>query len=365
VKNILRSGVLNRQRSNGGEVLMSKPIFVSHAAADKEIADAVVDLLNTAMNIDVTAKVFCSSIAETGIKPGSDFTQFIKEQIQKPKIVILLISQNYLASQFCLAEVGACWAMSHEIVPLLVPPVVFADMKAVLAGKQALKIDNPADWNTVLESFKTALGINPNSNRWERKRDEAITRIRRLIPKQKPPVTVTIARYQELEKKLSDANEEIDELEEKVTQLASLNEKLKKLKAPKDVAQVELDSLPDAKKLKTLSSTARTSLDGLPSVVRTALFYYFRSEPMPLPGDDGTRQDIEAAVSRELLQEADDGGVEINDEAPKIKRAIHALKALQRFVTTASPDLSHAYAQEHDHELSFTSLDFWERQRLV
>jgi len=40
----LKDGVPNRPPSNGSAVQMSRPIFLSHAAADKEIADAVVDL---------------------------------------------------------------------------------------------------------------------------------------------------------------------------------------------------------------------------------------------------------------------------------------------------------------------------------
>jgi TIR domain-containing protein len=323
---------------------MSKPIFISHAAVDKDIADAVLDLLNTAMNIDVTADVFCSSIAETGITPGADFTQFIKEQIQTPKIVLLLISHNYLASQFCLAEVGACWAKSHEIVPLLVEPAGFADMKAVLQGKQALKIDDKDHWNVVLETFKTILGINPNIHRWERKRDEVITRIKALIPKQKPPAIVSMARYTDLEAKLSDANKEVTELEEKVRELTIVNEKLKALKDAEEVAQVELENLPDAETLKTLGSAARKSLDNLPPVVRAALFHHFRDEELPSPEarEDGKRQDIEAAARRELLRDADDGGAKVNEDDPRIKRAIDALSAFRNFVKTASPDLSHA-----------------------
>jgi hypothetical protein len=85
----------------------SKSIFVSHAVADKEVADCVVDLLDTAMGIDVLKNVFCASPEGIKIPAGSDFKQFIKEQIQEPQIVLLLISQNYFASQFCLAELGA------------------------------------------------------------------------------------------------------------------------------------------------------------------------------------------------------------------------------------------------------------------
>src|SRR5690349_5879628 len=118
----------------------SKAIFVSHAATDSAIADKVVDLLATAMGINVQKDVTCTSLEGLKIPAGMDFKQFIKEQIQEPKIVLLLISKNYFASQFCLAELGASWAMSHRIIPFLVPPCKSDDMKAVLSGIQALKI---------------------------------------------------------------------------------------------------------------------------------------------------------------------------------------------------------------------------------
>src|SRR5947207_2675047 len=120
----------------------SKAVFVSHAACDKAIADKVVDLLNTGMGIDVQNDVFCTSLEGLKIPAGEDFKNFIKVQIQEPKIVLLLIAQNYLASQFCLAELGASWAMSHRVIPILIPPIRFEDMKAVLSNVQSLAIDD-------------------------------------------------------------------------------------------------------------------------------------------------------------------------------------------------------------------------------
>src|SRR5438270_6014278 len=57
----------------------SKPIFISHAATDKAIADRVVDLLNTAMGIDVQNDVFCTSLEGLKIPPGKDFKDFVKD----------------------------------------------------------------------------------------------------------------------------------------------------------------------------------------------------------------------------------------------------------------------------------------------
>ncbi len=211
--------------------IKSRPIFVSHAATDKAIAEKVVDLLNTGVAIDVQKDVFCTSLEGLKIPPGSDFKQFIKDQIQEPKLVLLLISQNYLASQFCLAEVGASWAMSHRIIPILVPPIVFSDMKAVLAGVNATRIDDPSDWNEALAIFKEVLGIDPNINRWERKRDEHIALIKGLLPQQPAPPVIPFSKFQELETQLADANAEIHELE---VNNARCNETLEEIKALKD-----------------------------------------------------------------------------------------------------------------------------------
>lgn len=80
------------------------------------------------MGIDVHNDVFFSSLEGIKIPPGEDFKRFIKEQIQQPDMVLPIISQNYLASQFCLAELGASWAMSHRVIPFLVAPITYADM---------------------------------------------------------------------------------------------------------------------------------------------------------------------------------------------------------------------------------------------
>jgi len=348
----------------------SKPIFVSHAAVDKEIADKVVDLLNTALGINVTKEVFCSSLEGMKIPPGKDFKHFMKEQIQEPKIVLLLISQNYLASQFCLAEVGASWALSLNAIPFLIPPVAHNDMKAVLTNVHALKILDPSDWNEALAVFKKALGIDPNISRWERKRDEILENIKQLIPKQKAPAIVSFDKYIELNKKFMDANEEITEMEKENQRLIKLLDNVKKMKNAKEVAEVELESLPVTEKFERLLDAAKQTIMRLPSTIREAIYYHFRNEYMPWPqGFDHEDEinNIKDAIERNLLCDDEPNGLRVNNEDPKVYRALEALRKLGSFVEKAyenEPKFVEAYVEKYDHTLSFDSRNFWEAHLL-
>jgi hypothetical protein len=342
----------------------SRAIFISHAAVDKDIADKVTDLLSVAMGIDTHKAVFCSSLEGLGIPPGKDFKQFIREQIQEPKLVLLLISQNYLASAFCLAEVGASWALSHRVIPLLIPPVKLDYMKAVLAGTQALKINDASAWNEVLSAFKEVLGADPNVNRWERKRDEKLAEIESLLTKQQPVPFVPLSALQATQQKLLAANEEITELEQELQRLKDLTAKLKRAKDSREANKIELDSLPEAEQFERLVDNAKRLLKPLTYVVREALYYHFRNELLPWPsyGEDVKVDDIKKAVERHHLTDSDDRGVGVNESEPKLRRSLDALEDLRKFVQKdSSEEFCSAYEKEYDHALSFTSRTFWDQ----
>ena len=54
-----------------------------------------------------------------GIPGGTNFVDHIKSQIQKPDLILLMLSPNYMESMFCLCELGAGWAMSHDMIPII------------------------------------------------------------------------------------------------------------------------------------------------------------------------------------------------------------------------------------------------------
>ena len=342
--------------------MQSKEIFISHAVADAEIADVVADILNTAMGIDVTDKVFCSSLEGMKIPPGKDFKEFIHGQIQEPKIVVILISKNYLASHFCLAELGASWAMSHRVIPMLVPPKNYEDMKAVLANVHALKIDSPADWNEALQVFKDELKIDPNANRWERKRNEQLKRLEPLYKKQPDPPLVPLEKLKSTEKKLSDANEEIAEFELEAARKDKLIEELKKLKSAEEVAAVELTSLPVREAFEELSNSVSTAFGELPQIVIDALYHHQRDEKLPIPrighsDADDKMDEIRSAIENEYLS-GTDSGFDLADDSPPIQNALTALQELD-FWMSENGEFGEAYLEDKGHQFSMSNRLFW------
>ena len=86
-------------------------IFISHATADKRLAELLVNFLKEAIGVPTSA-IFCSSVKGHDIPLGEDFNDYIKQSIQNPKLVILLMTPAYVESLFCLMELGAAWAQS-------------------------------------------------------------------------------------------------------------------------------------------------------------------------------------------------------------------------------------------------------------
>ena len=72
----------------------SKAIFISHAVSNKKLAEMLVDLFETGIGIS-DSDVFCSSLEGLGIPSGKNFIDFIRNQIKEPKVVILLLTQDY------------------------------------------------------------------------------------------------------------------------------------------------------------------------------------------------------------------------------------------------------------------------------
>ncbi len=161
--------------------MSTKRIFVSHAVKDKKLADMLVDLL-TACGAVTPGEVFCTSLEGLGVPAGNDFLDVIKSELQEPDLVISLISSNYLQSQFCLCELGATWAMSHNNLPLLVPPLTYEDLSSVISTKQAILLNDSSALNGMMDEVLELLEKDEiNQSRWEAKRNEFISRFNKEL----------------------------------------------------------------------------------------------------------------------------------------------------------------------------------------
>lgn len=162
---------------------LTKRVFISHAHADKSLVDALVDLIETGIGVP-SKDIFCTALEGLGIPAGASFIDYIKQQIRRPDVVLLLITENYLKSRFCLAEMGAAWAMSHRVIPLIFGGMSPSEVGGVLGATQILKIGEDSGLNQFYQELTTALRVSkPNVPRWEAKKQKFLAFADGIQPK--------------------------------------------------------------------------------------------------------------------------------------------------------------------------------------
>lgn len=242
-------------------------IFISHAVKDKTLADKLVDLLQMTTELS-NDDIFCVSIEGMGIPPGRNFVEFIKEKIQAPELVIILLSPNYYESHFCLCELGATWAMSLNQVVLLVPPLKTSDLKGVLTGIQVTKITEADKLDEFIEELNKLLSIKGfKLPRWNTKRDHFLKELPSILKTLPSPLIVSTEEHQKKTNELSQYKEELSRSEAEVAKLNVKIDDLKKCKDATEVIAVERKNMPELIVFNDLCKKVKDDLDKLSKAV--------------------------------------------------------------------------------------------------
>lgn len=94
-------------------------ILISHASANKEYGNALVELLR-GIGLKEDEIIFTSNTAY-GIPIGQNIFKWLKSQISEKPFVVYLLSKEYYSSVACLNEMGAAWIIENEHAILFTP----------------------------------------------------------------------------------------------------------------------------------------------------------------------------------------------------------------------------------------------------
>ncbi len=350
--------------------MASKPVFISHAVLNKGLADKLVDLIETGIGISAS-DIFCSSLEGLGIDSGTNFIDFIHKQISKPKVVILLLTPEYFNSNFCLCELGASWILSHRIIPLLVSPLEYSDVKAVLTGIQLLNIDRKSDLNQMLDELTSVLQKEGKPfARWEVKRDKFLEEMSGYLATYKPSKKISQNEFENIKKKYNEAVEEIKLMQKEIEKKNDLIEKLKRAKDSNAVKQIVFENVKFEDYFDELLEKGQKSIMNLSYIVKEALYYHYRGERLPIPrfGEDDIRDQIKYAIELDFLKEYEDG-IDLVYDDPKISNAITALDEIQQFLSKVEEDgelekdgkeFLEYYVDRYQHKPTLASRRFWQ-----
>jgi len=114
-----------------------KNIFISHSSENKEIAEQLCSFM---MRLGVKEKdIFCSSIIGRGVGNGEKLNESICKAINQSKLLIYILSYDFLRSSYCIEELGAGWYLSQRekttCFYLILPDIELSELKGFVNSK--------------------------------------------------------------------------------------------------------------------------------------------------------------------------------------------------------------------------------------
>ncbi|MBR5613991.1 MAG: toll/interleukin-1 receptor domain-containing protein [Clostridia bacterium] len=143
-------------------------VFISHSAKDNSEVRDFINLLVLGMNIQ-KEDIFSISLHEN-LPTGRMFSEKIKDAMISSEKIICFITQNYLQSRFCMAELGAAWIQDQKIIPVLFSPITYDDLNNTpIIGTQMCYGDKKEGLMAIHdEFFNNGITKTINSNEFSR-----------------------------------------------------------------------------------------------------------------------------------------------------------------------------------------------------
>lgn len=336
-------------------------IFISHASADQKLADAFARLLEGGINVN-QKQIFCTSLEDQGVPAGQDFKSFIQNKLGESEIVIALITQNYYASAFCVCELGATWIQAKNFIPFIVPPIGISDLQGVLFGMQILRIDDAVGLDQARDRIASLAEDPAGTPRWTKRRDEFLGSLRGLLKSLPKSKSIKPEDFEKLRSEKEDYKREYEKADEENQVLRKQIEELKKTKDRTQVAAIERKYSSEWETSKNLVEEASEQLERFSPVVVEAFFQRLRGGEFRPSSDTWGDAPMEAVEEGLLDLDEDEGTFSVNEDNPKIKKTLSALRGLRTFVDEgATPDFRKQYERKYEESLDMKIRPFWQR----
>jgi hypothetical protein len=183
-------------------------IFVSHSSKDADLAEAIVDLLRSALAINAK-EIRCSSVDGYKLPGGVNTESKLREEVNAASVVIGLITPNSLASSYVMFELGARWGSGLFLVPLLAG-VRTHELNGPLSLLNALSSGNEPDLHHLLEGVGEKLHKPLQNTASYMKHVVAVTQLSREIPRTEDITAATSQENVTLKAELASVKDQLE-----------------------------------------------------------------------------------------------------------------------------------------------------------
>lgn len=343
---------------------MSKSIFISHAVKDKAFVNEFVNYLRLAANL-TTDDIFCCSFEEMGIQAGKYFADFIKNELKNSKVVISIITPNYLNSEFSLCELGATWIANIQFYPLIIPPLDYDDQEGVLKGLQTIKIEKKKKLTTMIQEITEICNTIYKTANAETKTEEFLAQLPTFLSYIPEPEICKKEDLEDIKKELESYKTEYKELQSENERLSKLIEELKSLKDKEDVDKTLLKDSPLEEKFNTLVENLTDILSDNSTMVNYLLFKDYQSSEgitsKQLRGFEPYERELQSEIENDfVIFDEDENTYYLNKDDFSIDKSIKALKTFEDSLGEFDSDEIDQLCENYKIKMELSNKRFWD-----
>ncbi|MFI5706342.1 hypothetical protein [Kribbella sp. NPDC051620] len=315
---------------NGPKPSSTSRLFISHASADADLADALADLLRLGTDLP-SERILCTSLEGMTIPAGTkDYLEFLRIQISDAGLVLPLFTPAFFDSEVCLIEVGAMWGLGQSAFPLIVPPVDFARVEKLLGKVQAAKVDQEKGLSELHDRIVQVFGLTAKTPMWNKKRTQFEAKLPNLLKNLAEGTRIPVADLKAAKVQSARHKAKAQALEKEVSEL---RDQLADMTAAKTQELFRAATRPRGTEIEEFEAAvevAQDALKGFTGGVTEAIYEERGRGELFRPEQFSTQQDeAEAALRDDLLKyDEDNGGYYLNTDDPEIEKAIDSVGEL-------------------------------------
>lgn len=158
LKAFRESGLTESTTSSDATTIMK--IFVSHSSSDAKAAEALVELIRSALNISAK-DIRCTSVEGYKLPAGADSNQQLRSEVFECQAFIALLSPASMSSIYVMFELGARWGANRYLAPIMIGGVKGSDLKAPLSAIHAISGASESDIHQLIEDLAQRIELPP------------------------------------------------------------------------------------------------------------------------------------------------------------------------------------------------------------
>ena len=330
-------------------------IFISHSTSDKPIARALMDLLQTQFGL-VREDFFLTSDEE--LRVGGDWIEQIRVEMKDAKVVLALITPNYLESQFCLCELGAAWINEQALIPVIVPPLDHNALNETpyRSWAQSNILNSLEDMLRLGDTIKDLTGKHVSMTRFStRATDFYNEKLDPYIKELKKKEIISPSIVKQLREENASLKQAYNEAESDIKQLEIEKEKILSFKDAEEIKEYVNSQMDEWESFVSLVEEAAEKLNPLPQLVASVLYH-------DLKDDYGFSRQEDNTELRSLESEGFiyfDEGWQVQYEHPAMNKAHQALMNLKSFINNNIDIIGDRFYEEYGVMLGIKYTPFW------